>query len=549
MDLISDIERDFVNRSRDELELLDHGLSEWRTAPNDPEKLTYLTEILQSLQEMSGLLAFPELENLFHSGHTRLMEFRQRSPQPCLVAIFELQELIKNGYRRLSEMEFRTSADQSTVHSGDVMASPQPRLAQPGGPPSPFQRRESLLQPADFSADLLVESLAKAAENSSLVAAGELTLPDDNVLEDDVESTVLLRPKSASVVQVAVESVVDSASLPRSFGRYQLERELGRGGMGTVCLATDRLLNRQVALKLLRVQPEDGQEIVERFYREARSMASLQHANLCPIYDFGEVDGQPYLTMAYINGRPLSEFLVDGRPLATRYAVKLALTLATALHQAHQAGIVHRDLKPANVMINQEGEPILLDFGLARRQQPDEVELSQQGMILGSPAYMAPEQVEGRIDQIGPATDVHALGVILYEMLSGQKPFDGTVASVLAQVHSKEAKRLNIPGDFESRLDAICRRAMAKAIPHRYASALEFANVLTKYLEDANRVRLMPDVDLTPETKAVGRVSANEAVTRTTHSWIHPERRRRHWAFATAAAVIAITVATMIWNS
>jgi serine/threonine protein kinase len=213
-------------------------------------------------------------------------------------------------------------------------------------------------------------------------------------------------------------------------------------------------------------------------------------------------------------------------------------------------GIVHRDLKPANVMINKDAEPVLMDFGLARRQQPGEVELTQRGMIMGSPAYMAPEQVEGKIDQIGPTTDVYALGVILYEMLSGRKPFDGTVASVLAQIQSKSAEPLRIPGDTKGRLDAICRRAMAKEISRRYASALDFANALTEYLEEMNGVRLTSNLDLTPETETVEHAAAADSATRATQIWIHPERRRRRWRLAIAAAtVIGITVATIKLNS
>lgn len=644
MDLTSDIVRDFVNRSRQELELLDRGLADWRAAPNDSKKLTFLAVILQGLQEMSGLLAFSELKNLFHTGHTVLMVARERWPQPCLNLMTDLRELIKEAGRVLSEMETRQNEDQLVSHAGDAIVPSQVPLVQPSDPPSPSRQRGSLRGPANSLTDFIIENLANADANSThdskpmgdrivrlidevmtsrhqirqvfehavslsserersafldqacatcpelrsslerllksdshsqrlvqfpaseLIRAlleslrGEMsqnashapsmgmTVPDD-VPEQDVEATVHVRPSHAFDSSTSEEASDDPAAFPRSFGRYTLERELGHGAMGTVFLASDRLLNRQVALKLLRTKPEDGQEIVERFYREARSMASLQHANLCPIYDFGEVDGQPYLTMAFINGQPLSDYLIDGQPLVPRYAVTLARTLATALHQAHQVGIVHRDLKPANVMINKDAEPVLMDFGLARRQQPDEVELTQQGMILGSPAYMAPEQVEGKIDQIGPATDVHALGVILYEMLSGRKPFDGSVASVLAQIQSKQAEPLRVPGDIDGRLDAICRRAMAKAISRRYVSALDFANALTEYLEDANRVLQTSDVDRPPETEAVERTAA-DSVARATQTWIHPERRRRRWRWAIAAATaIGITVATLIWGS
>lgn len=374
-------------------------------------------------------------------------------------------------------------------------------------------------------------------------------MPETNLLDPNTETTIRVGPNENPTTPAQRRGQPQSTDFPRPFGRYTLTRELGQGAMGTVYLASDRILNRQVALKVLRVKPEDGQEVVERFYREARSMASLQHANLCPIYDFGEVDGQPYLTMAYIDGLPLSDYLVGGCPLAPLYAVKLARTLATALHQAHQMGIVHRDMKPANIMINKEGEPILMDFGLARRHQPGEAEITQQGTILGSPAYMSPEQVEGKIDEIGPTTDIHALGAILYEMLSGHKPYDGTVASVLAQILSKEPEHLKINGDDEGRLDAICRRAMAKVSSKRYASALDFANALADFLENTNRTRLTCDGDHFTDVESptvVPRTEPHEVVGPTAEG---PIAGDHGWRWVAAIAFIGFMIATIKMNS
>lgn len=581
MDLIGDILQDFINRTRDELTLIEEGLAEWHSDPGDPARLTHLADLIQSHQEMSGLLALPELECAFGKGHELLLNMQQQWPDPAHQQLTELRRLLAGYRHKLLALETHSAEPHSESPAPTIPAT---GMAPASGLPSPFRQSAALRGPANSLTDFIVENLANAdetneTENSRMgvrvvrlidevmasrhqirqifehlvrlntdfersafldracltcpelrasleriaksatlsqrllqYPASELiravldslrcemlcptprtqpvilTVPEEDVTQDELESTVHIVHQNSSVVATD-DALMDSTALPRPFGRYTLELQLGQGAMGTVYLASDRLLNRRVALKLLRVKAQESSDVVERFYREARSMASLQHANLCPIYDFGEVDGQPYLTMAYIQGRPLSEYLVGGRPLVTRYAVKLARTLAIALHQAHQNGIVHRDLKPANVMINKDGEPIVMDFGLARRQQSGEVEITQQGMILGSPAYMAPEQVEGNIDQIGPATDVHALGVILYEMLSGRKPFDGTVASVLAQIHSKQPDPLDIPGDSVGRLNAICQRAMAKAISDRYASTLEFADNLAAFLEAAQHAQ------------------------------------------------------------
>lgn len=640
MDLPEDVVRDFANRGLDELGLVEEGLAEWQSEPRDPQRLAYLIERLQSLQEVSGLLAFPELENAFFHSRALLESLQQRWPEPCTHEIAQLSELLQQHRQALVELENRAMVLSSGATADRTAGSPNAFLIPSGGPPSPFRRSEALRGPANSLTDFLLEHLPNAGEPAipgtppigtrlvqlidevmkarhqirqmlahavSLKSAVEraafldqacatcpelraslervlksetqsqrllqfpvsellralldslrgelfpsrsgtpritLSVPQDDSAVGDIESTVRVRHNSQLKAEVWADSGGGLTALPRYFGRYTLEQQLGQGAMGTVYLASDRLLNRHVALKLLRVKPEDGAELVERFYREARSMASLQHANLCPVYDFGEVDGQPYLTMAYISGRPLSEFLVDRRPLVTRDAVKLVRTLALALHQAHQRGIVHRDLKPANIMITQEGEPVLMDFGLARRQQSGEVEITQHGMILGSPAYMAPEQVEGNLDQIGPQTDVHALGVILYELLSGRKPFDGSVTSVLTQILSKVAEPLDGSIDPDGRLNAICRQAMAKSTAERYGSALELANALEEYLENTSRVRLSPDVDLPPNTVNPNAVPANEQTRKI------PPSGRPAWKWALAvAALVGIACATMLLNA
>src|SRR5262249_21529477 len=156
----------------------------------------------------------------------------------------------------------------------------------------------------------------------------------------------------------------------------------------------------------------DGPLVFERFLREAQAAATLLHPNLCPIHDVGQVDGIHYLTMAYLEGRPLSEHLRPGQPPKPRKAAALARTLALALAEAHQAGVIHRDLKPSNIIITRRGVPVIVDFGLARRLKKEDARLTASGMMIGTPAYMPPEQLRGRVAAMGPGCDIYSLGVI-----------------------------------------------------------------------------------------------------------------------------------------
>ena len=214
-----------------------------------------------------------------------------------------------------------------------------------------------------------------------------------------------------------------AAELPETFGRYRILRKLGQGGMGSVYLAHDSQLDRPVALKVPHFSAADGPDALERFYREARAAATIVHANICPVYDVNEHAGVPYVTMAYIEGRPLAELIRAGKPLPQRPVAAAARKLALALHEAHRRGVVHRDLKPSNVMINSRREPVVMDFGLAWRLDREDARLTKSGSILGTPAYMSPEQVRGDVSALGPGCDIYSLGVLLYEMLTGRPPY------------------------------------------------------------------------------------------------------------------------------
>ena len=248
-------------------------------------------------------------------------------------------------------------------------------------------------------------------------APDESQVVDQSTRRNQLEETLILGNSAQNT----------AGALPEKFGRYSIKRKLGQGEMGAVYLALDTVLDREVALKIPFFGPEDGPDDVKRFYREARAMATLHHPNLCAVHDVGEQDGIHYLCMAYIKGRTLRDFLKAPKTYTVRQVASLMRRTALALEEAHCVGVVHRDLKPANIMIDKKGQPVIMDFGLARRQKESEATLTQSGQILGTPAYMAPEQVEGDQSKVGPRSDIYALGVICYEMLAGKRPFQGTL--------------------------------------------------------------------------------------------------------------------------
>lgn len=275
------------------------------------------------------------------------------------------------------------------------------------------------------------------------------------------------------------------ASLPEMFGRYRILQALGKGAMGAVYLAHDTKLDRRIALKTPAFQHDQSPELLERFYREAKAVAALHHANICPVFDVGEINGIHFIAMTFIEGRTLADYIrADGVP--ERSAAMLVRKLALALEHAHQKGIVHRDLKPANIMLDSATrEPIVMDFGLARRDTtPNEARMTRNGVIMGTPAYMPPEQVEGDQSRIGPASDIYSLGVILYELLTGRLPFEGSLAMILAQIATQEPRKPSeLRSDIDPALEAICLRMIAKRIGDRYRSMQEVADALTDWLK------------------------------------------------------------------
>jgi class 3 adenylate cyclase len=311
----------------------------------------------------------------------------------------------------------------------------------------------------------------------------------------------------------AATVAADVAPARECVGRYRLLRLLGKGGMGAVYVAHDTHLDRDVALKVPHFSAEHG-ELMERFFREARAAARLQHPHICPVFDVGEADGVHYLSMALIDGEPLSSRVQDYARQPPQGAAALVRLLALALEEAHAQGVVHRDLKPSNIMINRRGEPVVMDFGLAR-QVNSAASQTQAGVVLGTPAYMSPEQARGDAAAVGPGCDIYSLGVVLYELLTGRLPFLGHPLEVLAQHLRDEPPRpSSLRSDLDAHIEAICQKALAKEPSQRFLRMADFAQSLGEYATGAACAAV-----LLPETDPLERVAAEALVLLRTLGW------------------------------
>ena len=269
------------------------------------------------------------------------------------------------------------------------------------------------------------------------------------------------------------------ADLKNRFSKYVLLSKLGSGGMGEVWGAWDTMMNRKVALKFPKSMEDDE---VRRLYLEARGAGSLSHANIASIYEIAEAEGRHYIAMQFISGRTAEE-LVQEKPGDVREVVRWIRDAARGVHDAHERGVIHRDLKPANIMIDTEGRVFVMDFGLAKLTG-GQGSGTVSGIILGTPAFMPPEQAAGNAAQVDRRSDVYALGASLYVLLSGRRPYDGENATdILVQILTGEApglKRAWPEAPWE--LETIVDRAMARARDQRYPTAKEFADDLERYL-------------------------------------------------------------------
>lgn len=331
--------------------------------------------------------------------------------------------------------------------------------------------------------------------------------------------------------------------------RYEVIREIGRGGMAEVYLARDRLLDRPVAVKVLHREFARDAHFVERFRREAQAAAALNHPNVVAVYDWGQEADTSFIVMEYVEGRPLSDIIREGGAREPRTAARIAAHVAAALSFAHQRGLVHRDVKPANILITPAGQVKVADFGIARFRATDG--LTQTGAVMGTATYFSPEQAQG-LDVDG-RSDVYSLGVVLYEMLSGAPPFRGENPVTVAYQHVQETPEplgRRAP-DVPVALQQIVARAMAKDPARRYPSADEMRADLLRFerdqpVADQTRTALVVTLDDTPAAAAATQMAP---ATRRTDG-LPPEaarKRRNPWAVAGVVVVLLALAGLVGW--
>ncbi len=353
--------------------------------------------------------------------------------------------------------------------------------------------------------DIFLSALEKATVRQAYL---DTACGDDVELRRAVEAMLTAHEQAGSFLDQGLPQTLiamQSPNPPEVFGRYRIKGVLGQGGMGRVYLAFDTVLERDVALKVPHASEVADPVALKRFYREARVAAGFTHPHLCPVYDVGAIDGVHYLTMPLLRGETLAARLQrDGR-LPQMTAARIALAVARGLQVAHQAGVLHRDLKPANILLDEGGSPIVMDFGLARRTDTSD-RLTKSGMTAGTPAYLAPEQIGGG-DDLGPATDVYSLGVVLYEMLAGRLPIEGTSSEMLRRrLMEDPLPPAHFCRELDSRLNSICMIALARDPARRFVSMEAMAGVLAHVLGEGPTEECVPLIEPVPQMpKAHGR--------------------------------------------
>jgi len=375
----------------------------------------------------------------------------------------------------------------------DWRARPRPRVEDYLGDPGDPARPRLLEELAGLEIELRVatgerpsaaEYLLRFPEDRAIIAR----LFDPSGGPGELASTEIWGPPTVvddppGGPRPASPSTTAPPAQGQRLGKYELVAELARGGMGVVYKARDTVLNRVVAIKMILSGAMATEAERERFRREAALAAKLDHPNVVPIYEVGEQDGFLYFTMRLVEGGSLASRMDRYRedPMA---AAGLIETLANAVEYANRQGFIHCDLKPSNVLIDRDGTPQITDFGLAR-QASSEDSLAASGAILGTPSYMAPEQASGQRDAIGPATDVHGLGAILYELLAGRPPFrmTTTMETVMQAIYCDPLPPRELRPQVPRELEQVCLKCLEKSPKDRYPTAEALAGELARYLQ------------------------------------------------------------------
>ncbi|HNN96488.1 MAG TPA: serine/threonine-protein kinase, partial [Pseudomonadota bacterium] len=349
------------------------------------------------------------------------------------------------------------------------------------GPDGPIDPHAATLRPSDHI-DPYAETLSPSRKSAALA--------DTMAPEDPATGSTLGPESAASLREHSLDGVVSVGDMSRlhseypvvRWDRYEFQKKLGQGGMGAVYKARDRRLGRDVALKFIR---GGDPNMVMRFLQEARAQARIDHPHVCKVYEVGEVEGKAYIAMQYVDGHSLNRAAKD---LSLTEKVLLMRQVAEAMHEAHRLGIIHRDLKPDNIMVERLTDgtlsPVVMDFGLAR-ESGDNRGLTESGAVMGTPAYMAPEQARGDVRTLDRRADVYSLGATLYDLVAGSPPFDAeSIVDVLMQVMNEDAVPLrnrlpSVPSDLET----IVMKCLRKEPGARYDSAKALADDLQRYID------------------------------------------------------------------
>lgn len=285
------------------------------------------------------------------------------------------------------------------------------------------------------------------------------------------------------------------------YGRYEIIKKIGKGGMGVVYHAHDPQIDRSVALKVLREDRVVSEDFVLRFFKEAKFIGRLSHPNIVTVYDVGRDHGTIYIAMEYLQGQPFNEVIRSGR-LSIGQIIDIALQVANALGYAHEKGIVHRDIKPSNIILTNEGDVKLTDFGIARAEDSNAAQQTQTGVILGTPFYMSPEQVMGK--KIDGRSDLFSLGVILYELIVGRKPFKGDHFTAIFRAITDDipVAPLKIDNSIPQSLSDLIMKALSKNPDERFQTSKEMRDALKTCLQVKESL-LLPEKPISPSKKPV----------------------------------------------